>query len=237
MKILFIGNGIIRGTIGVDYISFLAFKYPHWQIENAGVNGDTLTKISQRLIKKLNTNAAYDAIVFEAGYNDIILPSFAHKGFLFRQTLKKLQEKGYNPLISPTDFENSYRAIIGHVQATCRAKVILTTMGCINENLQSELNAKRMIFNNIIRQVAKDFNCALADVSVKFDKILKQQQTRDYLMEDFFNTTYLDWLRTKFLNGADTLSRKRNLHLTINGMHLNSRGAEIFMKQIEKHLV
>ena len=35
---------------------------------------------------------------------------------------------------------------------------------------------------------------------------------------------------------ADALSSKRKLHLTIDGIHLNSQGAEVFAQIMEKHL-
>jgi len=237
MRILFMGDSIIRGSQGVNFLQFLAFKHPDWEIENAGVNGDTLTCIAKRLKKKIAYDADYDSIVFEAGYNDILLPAFKNKNFLFRSALSYLLKKQYNPLGSPEAFAPAYQDIIRYLLSRTSAKIILTTLGCINENLDSELNQQRWAYNQIIRQTAQDFTCALADVSPKFDKILSQQKNQDYFLEFFFNTAALDLFHYKYLHRADELSRERNLLLTIDGVHLNSRGAGIFMKEIEKQLL
>jgi lysophospholipase L1-like esterase len=237
MRILFIGDSIIRGSQGVNFLPFLAFKHPHWEIENAGVNGQTLTCIAERIKLKLVHNTPYDAIVLEAGYNDILLPYFRKKGFLFRQALKHLLKKQYNPLSSAEAFDLKFRETIRFVQAHSSAKIILTTLGCINEDLSFYLNLQRRTYNLVIRKIARDFNLHLADVAPKFDKLLHKQNNRNYLLESFFNTAALDLFSCKYLHRADEISRARNLLLTIDGVHLNSRGAEIFMKEIEKQLL
>ena len=92
MKILFIGDNLIKGSVGVNWVKRLAVKNPEWSVENAGVNGDTLIRIKQRLYKKLETNN-YDVIFFEAGINDLLIPAMGRKGFLFRQAQKYMVAK------------------------------------------------------------------------------------------------------------------------------------------------
>src|SRR3989337_4061552 len=108
MKILFIGDGLIKGSVGVNWIKRLAVKNPEWSVENSGVNGETLVKIKHRVDKKLE-ESNYDVIFFEAGLNDLLIPAMAGKGFLFRQTQKYLLTKDYNPLNKPDAFTKTFR--------------------------------------------------------------------------------------------------------------------------------
>ena len=97
MKLLFIGNSITKGEIGECFVDLLKEQHPGWDIKNAGVNGDTLKNISDRLANEILINPDYDFIIIEAGHNDIILPNLI-PGVLFRLALKYLARKGRNPL-------------------------------------------------------------------------------------------------------------------------------------------
>ena len=41
----------------------------------------------------------------------------------------------------------------------------------------------------------------------------------------------------KVPGGADWLSRKRGLHVTIDGVHLNSTGADLFRRAVEEQIL
>ncbi|MEO6902395.1 MAG: SGNH/GDSL hydrolase family protein [Bacteroidia bacterium] len=235
MKLFFIGNSITKGEIGESYIELLKMEHPNWIINNAGINGDTLKNISYRLERQNNLITNYDYIIIEAGLNDIILPYFNNMDPLFRLALKYLLKKGRQPL-DINNFKKEYERIIKYVQGKSNAKIILTTLSSINENLQSNLNAIRKRYNETIIQVANQNNCLLADVSVQFDAIIKNSNQTNYLLENFFASTYFDKKNTQKPEGSDKLSKNRKLALTIDGVHLNTRGAKIYKEIIEKLL-
>lgn len=234
MKILFIGDSLFRGNTGINLVAQTVQEHPGWQVVNAGVNGETLNKISSRLKAKIEAGDVYDIIVLEGGANDILHPEFGRRNFWFRQAAAHLRSQGHDPL-SPPEFENHLRELLQYLQVRTPAKVVLVTMGCLGENLGSALNTQRNVFNDIIRKLAREFSCALADPALKVDALLNRKQTRDYLLENFFNTAFLDLMRCRF-GQADQLSKKRGLFLTIDGCHLNNQGAAIFKREIEKQL-
>jgi lysophospholipase L1-like esterase len=231
MKVLFIGDSITRGTQGVDWIKMLEKDHPYWIMDNAGINGETLNKISQRLKTHLGENSNYDAVVLQSGTNDILLPIFKHRGLWFRQAYR-YQVKSGNIPSGPAEFESLLRRTIEYVQKNTKTQIILPTIGCINENLVAETNAKLFSYNSIIKRTAKDFNCILADVSEAFQNDLSRKKTQDYCADNFSNTAVLDLVSCN-LGWADALSRKRKLHLTIDGVHLNTKGARIFQEKID----
>ena len=232
MKLLFIGNSITKGEIGESFVHLLKEQNPGWVIKNAGVNGDTLKNISDRLAKEIPINPDYDFIIIEAGHNDIILPYFNTRGLLFRLALKYLLRKGRNPL-NPRDFQLEYSKMLALVQSKSNAKIIVTTLGCINENLSSILNLKRIEYNDIILKMAHNYHCLIADISYETQLVLEKNYQTDYLLNNFLNSAYFDLKKCQETGGADRLSRKRNLILTIDGVHLNSVGAMLYKQAIE----
>lgn len=236
MKILCIGDSLVRGTTGVDWIASLARRRPTWTIENAGKDGDTLTRIAHRLDICLTKSNDYQSIFLQAGINDILIPALAHKSWLFRAANKSLLRKGYHPIEDPIDFETTYREAISLIQERTSAQVILSTLACLNECPPAELNARRDAYNEIIRDIAWDMNCQLADVALRFDNALAGKLTRNYFIEHFCNTAWLDSIYCS-LRDADALSRRRHLYLTIDGVHLNSRGAQLFRDEVDKELL
>src|SRR5688572_25813852 len=234
MKILFIGDSLIKGTVGVNWVKRLAIKNPDWIVENEGVNRETLTKIKQRLDKKLKECPDYDIIFFEAGINDLLIPAMADKGFLFRQAHKYLVAKKYDPLSEPGVFEKEFRQVINDIKSKTTATIILTTLSCINESLEFPLNKKRCAYNHIIRDVAIETGCSMVDAGALFDGYLRRCRTKDYLLENFFSTTFYDKFQCRVLGCSDYLSKKRRLHLTVDGLHLNTRGAKIYRDETER---
>lgn len=235
MKVLCIGDSITRGTTGVSYVQLLAREYPEWIIENAGIDGEPLSSIARRLRQKLETGEQYDIIVIQAGTNDVLLPIFKNRGPLFMQAYRHCIETGRIPL-SPDRFNITYRTMLELICHYSRARIVVCTIACINENRRTAPNDERRMYNNIIRILGSQYECAVADVSLEFERELSPLPGRDYCLNSFINTTFLDYLQCRFFNAADRLSKARRLKLTIDGVHLNTKGALLFKQEIEKAL-
>lgn len=236
MRILFVGDSIIKGSLGVNWVKQLAEDHPEWTIINAGKNGDTLFKVAERLEQVLIEDADYDVVVLLAGYNDILIPSLHKRGFFFRLAGEHLVKKGYAPLPDPCSFEKKLLETIDKTRAKSKAAILLMTLGCMNEANSFALNHTRKKINDVIRDIASRKNCLLADTGALIDGCLQQFRTSNYFLEGFFRVNLFD--KTQCLLGnPDRLSEQRKLHLTIDGLHLNNRGAGIFRKEVESVLL
>lgn len=236
MKVLFIGDSLIRGNLGVNWVRLLTEKHREWKVENAGANGETMTNISSRLKKKLCKREDYDFIVLLAGANDILLPSLADRGFFYKRVYEHITRKGNHPLKDTREFETALRKAILYVKQNSSAVIVLTTISCLNEDLTSPQNKRRQQFNMVIRELAAQTGCRLADAAALCDGCLHRLQTKDYFLKGFLNVAWLDKLRCLVPGSADALSRKRKLHLTIDGLHPNTLGARFYMEEIEKQV-
>jgi lysophospholipase L1-like esterase len=232
MKLLFVGDSLTKGLIGASFVELLKQDHPDWIIKNAGENGYTVRNVSYRLGKEIEKDSDYDFIVIEVGHNDIILPYFDKRGLFFRFALRYLLRNGRRP-VDPKTFHRKYAQMIQSIQSKCNAKIVLTTIGCINENLSSVPNQNRIEYNESIVKIANDYHCLVADVSGEMESVLIETSQTDYLLNNFLNTVYFDKKECRTDGGAERMSRKRNLRLTIDGIHLNSAGAMLYKQTIE----
>ncbi|MGV3539297.1 MAG: SGNH/GDSL hydrolase family protein [Rufibacter sp.] len=235
MRILAIGDSLLKGTVGVNFLRKIEAQHTDWEIQNEGANGQPLVSIEKRL-KAIPNLDSYDIILLQGGHNDLLLPTFAQKGFWFAQALKSQLREGHIPVNSPEAFEASFRSVISYIQARSAAKLILITLTCFGENLTSDLNQQRQVYNSIIRRAAQDFGCGLADAAEKLDTVIAQRPANYYCLEGFLDAAFLDLIRCSYFGLADKLSEKRGQFLTIDGIHVNSKGAQIFAEEVEKQI-
>ena len=231
---MFVGDSLVKGSVGVNWVKIFASKHKNRIIENAGKSGATLSQIHKRVLKRLEKND-YDVIFFGAGVSDILLPELSQKGYWFKNAGQYLLSKDSRHLAEVIDFENKLRRCISDIRAKTKAAVIISTMGCINEDLDTALNKKRCACNKVIREIAAEEHVGLVDAGALFDGYLRRYKTKSYLLEDFFNTVFFDrfWCR---VGCPDHLSKKRGLYLTIDGVHLNKEGAKIYYIEMKKQL-
>ncbi len=225
-KILFIGDSITEGKIGIGYVDIIQHYFPEFRCKNHGRGGDTISGIFTRLLKILKTHTEnYDIIVIEAGHNDLFLP-YVKSRWKFTSIRK------VTPLNKIKDFyDNGLRTISLH----SKAKIIITTLSCLGEDLNSSINQKRRLVNDQIKEVGSKHGAYVADVSPFFDKILRKSISGYNLMDHPLNLP-LDYFRSKRVNWVEKISRKRQLMLTIDGGHLNSKGAIIYAREISRIL-
>ena len=136
MKILFIGDSLVRGTVGVNWVQRLADKHPEWQIENAGANGETLNRIIDRLKERLEKDSSFDYIVLEGGANDLLLPYLGRRGLFFRHACRYLLKKCHRPILHAVELEETLHSAVLLIRSYTRASIVLTTIPCLNEDRQ-----------------------------------------------------------------------------------------------------
>ncbi len=225
-SVLFIGDSITEGKIGVGYVDLVQNNFPGVKCKNYGRGGDTISGIFNRLLKILKTHTEkYDVIVIEAGHNDLFLP-YVKKKWNFTNIRK----------VTPLNkIKDVYDSGLRKVNLYSNAKVIITTLSCLGEDFNSPINQKRRLVNDLIKEIGSKHEVHIADVSSIFDKILRKSLSSYNLIDHPLNLVF-DYFRSKRIAGVEKISRKRGLVLTIDGGHLNTRGAIIYAREISKTL-
>lgn len=225
-RILFVGDSITEGKIGIGYVDIIQRNFPEFQCQNYGRGGDTLSGIFTRLFKILKADTEYyDVLIIEAGHNDLFLPYVKSKW-------KFTSIRKVTPL---NKIESVYNNGLEMVGLLSKAKIILTTLSCLGEDFSSQINQKRRFINDKIKEIGSKHEAYLADVSSVFDKILRKSFSSYNLIDHPLNMV-LDYFRSKRTNLVEKICKKRGLVLTIDGGHLNSKGAIIYAKEISRIL-
>ena len=236
---LFIGDSITRGGLGVNFVPLIVRHFGASKVVNLGKDGESLNLISQRLMRHLQKKNDYDYIICAGGLGDVGLSVFLERGPMFRFAHWVQRLKGIQPLEKVEAFEQFYDRSIKEAQALSKARFVMVTLNCLNEKRDYRYNHKRAAYNQAIKRVAAANGCLLADAAELVDQFLVDKPQRDYHINNFWAVTYSDPIITLTDSGADWLSKIRKLHLTIDGVHLNSKGAGIFaeaiIKAIEDH--
>lgn len=232
LHVLCIGDSITKGMVGVNFIKKVQQNFPGSTFVNKGINGETLNKIAERALKHLRENNQYDALIFEAGAGDLAIPTMEHKGSLFQFAYRHQLKIGMKPKTTQEEFYQAYKSAVQEIKQIFSGKIILLTNICIGEDLKTDINKHRAVYNDIIRKIALDEQVLLADAGKSVDQYLANKHQRDYCCPSFWKTTYTDRVWTLTNVGADYLSKQRKLHLTIDGIHLNSQGAAVFAQVI-----
>lgn len=232
-KIYAFGNSLTGGNPGESYLKIFNRTTASHKLINHGIGGDTLIGIVSRL-KKLIRKQYPKAVLIEAGINDILIPYFEILGGAWYKLSQRLKKRGSIPSGDINSFYKIYSdanefGIQNHVET-----IIITTITCIGEYLNGELNILRNQYNEKILKLAKRYPIKIVDIGNVFSSYLtKRKKISSYLMPEYIKI-YSDSLFTVLNYFSRRLSQIRGLYLTIDGVHLNDVGAKIYAKELMK---
>ena len=226
MNMLFLGDSITKGIPGVSYVSKIQDSLIDINLVNRGIGGDTISSLFKR-VKKMNDLESFDQIVLFVGVNDVfgklsipykILKTLTRQRWAKNSSLIKKQ---YEELISFVINENKNIIIIPPI--------------LIGENLDSIWNEELLDLIKIIHDISINENIAYLELHNEFEKYLMNKVISDYLpikLTDLLRDVKM--LTTESL--VDQKSRDRGLQLTLDGVHINSRRANIISKAIINYI-
>jgi hypothetical protein len=124
------------------------------------------------------------------------------------------------------EFAAAYRDLIDKARQL-GASVLVCTVPPIGEKLGSPLNRRLARLNGVIKHVAADCQVPVADVWQAFvEELATLPRPSGYLPGEWL----FNWMDRGRVRSAspDAVSRRRRLQLTFDGIHLNSRGADLW---------
>ncbi|MEH7380259.1 SGNH/GDSL hydrolase family protein [Bacillus sp. JJ1533] len=216
MKIGLIGDSLTEGRPGVSFVNILKEKYPNLSFDNLGKPGETVKSLHNRLTKiKLETN--YELIFLWIGVNDVYS--------------KLLRVQAQPVAKSFEEFREYYNKILEMVISSSK-QVVTVAPALVGETLQNESNKEITMLSSIIQSLSKDHhvNVSFLDMHSIFGEHLLKATSSDYVSINVMRVM-LDVLFYKHPTRIDRLSKKRGLHLTLDGIHLNSIGAGLVAEQ------
>lgn len=236
MKIVgFYGSSTIAGKgQAFNIVGTLQKQYSNVKFINQGTGGDNAYDALQRINSIIECNP--DIIIVLIGANDVLIEIFPKLKRLINFVKSTPQQS------SLQEFEKNLRTIVHLLKTRTKAKIVLSSLGLIGENvtnpspLQQRLNASIKEHSSIIKKITEDENLDyLAFYESMYDAI-ERNPGKSY--DDFkILPMYRDAFRTLILGWTpDKVATKNGWKYHSDGIHLNSKGASIFMNLIEDYL-
>jgi len=233
---LFAGDSFTEGMVGESYLERVAKalysgRYGlKGEVLNAGWGGDTVASLHHRLGRTL---VRYQPpwVILAIGSNDVWFQwlSTHSLGWWLWQQYRGLRF-GQTPTTDLDEFASVYRALIDQARQI-GARVLACTVSPLGERLSTPVNHRVARVNGVIKRVAADSLVPVADVWQSFVEELSRLPSHSgYLPAEWLFT----WAGRKHTQQTrpDELALRRRLHLTCDGIHLNSRGATLWAETV-----
>lgn len=227
MRIAFLGDSITKGVPKVSYFEMLEETFKEYDLVNYGKGGDTVSSLTKR-IKRINHLEEFDMVFVFVGVNDVYSKiNKTHK------ILKTLRGQYWSK--SDAEFRLNYLDLIHYLDNKCK-KIIIIPPLLFGEDLTNDFNLELSVYIEIIKDIIGSYpHIDYLDVHQAFVDFLSTVETSNYIPESIFDTGK-DVALLKENSQVDNQSHSRGLHLTLDGVHLNSKGATIVSDMITKYI-
>ncbi len=153
MKIVFLGNSLVAGNYGGNFVSEVAVRLPPHTIINAGINGSTVLNLLERLDSVLAGEP--DGIFILTGGNDAISFSQPETRRYYQQV-----QKVPGGVVDPDLFVQSFRELLTRIHM---AHVLAWVALPPNEYNPDTLTAVRH-YNNLMSEVCASLTVPTLDL-------------------------------------------------------------------------
>ncbi len=229
MEVVLFGDSLTVGRIGIAYRRYLPFT-----TVARGIEGDTWIGVASRAKRYLDVKERPEGtvLVIQGGANDLLLTS--------RPQGKRLINHNTPPYSDDAEFASIFSEMLFSIeQEHPSISLIVCSLPIIGEDLNSLLNERRRQRNATLKAlVAHSAHTLWCDIATPLETIvrdLQSQKSNDiYFIEDIKNfasdAAYIGDNEVK----AAEISSKRNLVVTIDGIHLNATGAQAIAEALSE---
>ena len=218
MRIAFYGDSLIEGNFGVSFMDFLKRKLPSHELLNYGEGGDTVISLYDRIVRMQPAEQS-DIAVLWIGVNDV----FGRMKWLYR-FINKIRKKPYAS--NRSEWLSFYRATLD-LLSECSQRIIAIPPLLLGEDLENKWNKKLEEMGVDIQALSEEYeNVVYADLREAFLTKLEERESSSYLPLSVFQFLR-DKSKCSINEEVDRRSSDRGLIFTLDGVHLNSAGAEI----------
>lgn len=226
MRIVFLGDSLTWGGYGGNFVEAVAARLPDDAIVNAGVGGDTVVNLLNR-VDDVVSDTLPDAMFVMVGGNDAT--SYTYPAVRpYYASLKKVD----NGFVTPDEFGSAYRNLLLYLLSNR----IQTLVGLPPTEYNAELVAARKVYNAQARSVAQSLNVPVLDLDAVFTPA--QPITRPGVDMDFIRL-----IGSRGRSGWNDYEAERSkwgYTFTFDGMHLMpesaAKFADLIVPFLKEHL-
>jgi len=225
MRIAFYGDSLIKGSPGVSFLRVLEAMLPKHELLNLGKGGDTIVSLYRRIARH-RTHDPLDLAVLWVGVNDVLATvSLSHS------TLKWLMRQPRARDLA--EFRRYYQRTLKRLRQL--ADTVLTVSPLvIGEDPSNRWNRRLEDLSRIASIASAAFEQVhYLDLRAELTATWFGDKPSDYIPK---SVTRIAWesLLLRSPAGVDKAASRRGLHLTLDGVHLNSKGAEVVAEALRE---
>jgi lysophospholipase L1-like esterase len=218
MRLVFVGDSLTEGRPGSSYVAVLRQKLPGHTLVNLGRGNDTVISLYRRLAKH-RFDQPFDLAFLWVGVNDVAHPA----PWTFRAINLFLSKPAAATM---AEFRAYYRAILNllcdHAQRVITVSPLLK-----GEDVTTPWNREVEAAGQVIADLTSTCpQAAYLDLRPVFMRRLAGQPMADYLPRSVLRVAF-DALTLRHNTQIDRVAASRGLHVTLDGIHLNSVGANL----------
>jgi lysophospholipase L1-like esterase len=231
MNIACYGDSLTAGIPGVSYVDILRQRWPQHTLLNYGRIDETVISLYWRITRQ-HLLMPVDVACLWIGTNDAIAVR-SRAAAIYRMIRRQPQAQDAG------EFQTYYRAILELLHAHA-GQVVTASPLCIGEELSSPANQIVVRLSNVISQVSASYtNVRYLDLHAILGAKLAGKPISTYRAGSV-SRVMLDALMLRSQMRIDRVAVRRGLHVTLDGVHLNSAGAQLvadaFMQALEDRL-
>jgi lysophospholipase L1-like esterase len=229
MRIAFFGDSLTSGVPGSSYFAILEDKLPDHTLFNFGKGNDTVVSLHRR-IAKLQFDEPFDLAFLWIGVNDVTRQA----SWLSQSFNTLLGQRGAADL---DEFRQIYQSTLDFLDDHAQ-RIIAVSPSIKGEDLHNRWNHHLSILSSAIADMADELEqVQFLDLGPTFAQELVDRPISDYVPRNP-GRVILDGLLLWSDEQIDQRATARGLHLTLDGLHLNSVGAQLvaetFLTAIEE---
>lgn len=219
-----LGDSITHGAVSHNYVEMLSQTLASQNIAvmNAGINGDLVWNLNQRLEGVILNRP--EVVTILIGTNDVgaSLSSSANAFYVAYKRLPQSPDLQW--------YEENLRAVISRLQNETNAEIALFSLPVLGEELDHLANVNAEIYSQVAKNIAEDTGVTYLPLNEAQRAYL---QARPLSEVKTLNTTnnpdmFVAIVERYILRKTyDQIGHKRGFQLTSEGVHMNSRGAEM----------
>lgn len=222
MRIGFFGDSLTSGVPGSSYVAILRERFPEDTLLNYGKPNDTVVSLYRR-ISAMRLNKPLDAAFLWIGVNDLSQADrWSYRAFHTLLSQRRARDVD--------EFRSCHRATLD-LLCEVSERVIVAPPALKGENLENRWNRRLAELARLIESITADNDRAeFLDLHAAFARELAARPGSDHLPRNPLQVL-LDALTLRADRQIDAKATERGLHLTLDGVHLNSAGARLVAQE------
>ena len=218
MRIACFGDSLTAGRPGSSYVAKAEELMPNDTWLNFGRRNDTVVSLNNR-ISSMKFSRSFDAAFLWIGVNDVPqTDSWTYHAF--HRLLGKRRAR------DTAEFTSCYLSVVTRLSRASK-RLIVAPPALKGEELENPWNRRLAELSNLIKEQMSAFEgVEFLDLQRSFAQALAGKTVSDYIARNLIRVL-LDTLTLRTDSQVDARATERGLHLTLDGVHLNSVGARL----------